>query len=218
MDRLERAVELAGKMIMASMDSPGTLSVTVDSKKPVSADPSSLVADLFVRVEPEDGGPFVCIFECRHGQQVSRGTVADFAEKMQVTEAAWGYLLARDVPRIAAAEAKREPRIVVVEDGADQEGLLKFLAGYHSAEPQIDDVQASTTLREGSEGKASPDTRDGMAWLEGEGAIEFEALVRRLGREAFEEWLGGRTQRSCRREGTRTSASRDSSSGRESCA
>lgn len=112
---LEDAVHAIEAVILKSSPSLRENTFTIESKRRIGVDGVRHEIDLHVEVDLGKGYKSVFIFECKNQEEaVSKNDIIIFSEKIKASRAQQGFFVAKSYSRDAKAQAKKDPRIVLL--------------------------------------------------------------------------------------------------------
>lgn len=114
--RLEKAVELIERTILASKPSLREATITLELRKMIKVEGVKQEIDLYVTIDHGTGYKFIVIFECKNWKErIDQDKITVFARKMRDAGATSGYFIAKRYERGAKAEAARYKNLELLE-------------------------------------------------------------------------------------------------------
>jgi hypothetical protein len=113
-DALEAAVASIEELILQT--SPAAVAKPIiEKKKIIGVDGVRHEIDVYVTINSASGYESIYIFECKNWQEaVNKNEIIVFAEKIDASKAARGFFVAKAFTSDAEAQAKKDPRIVLL--------------------------------------------------------------------------------------------------------
>jgi len=113
--RLEEAVKAIESAILGKKGLKKD-NLLIESNKVIVADGVKHEIDLYVQIQHGHGYDAVFIFECKDwSTSVGKNEIVSFSEKIKVTGASKGYFVATGFGRYALAQAKKDPKMVLLD-------------------------------------------------------------------------------------------------------
>jgi len=115
-DALETAIEILETALLKEFPSYSDKTFRMEPKKIIVSDGVRHEIDLWVTVDIGNGYESIFIFEAKNWKKkIGKSHVIDFSEKIKVAPAQKGFLVARSFTRDAKAQAKKDPRIRLLQ-------------------------------------------------------------------------------------------------------
>jgi hypothetical protein len=115
-DTLETAIEILETALLKEFPSYSDKTFRVEPKKIIVSDGVRHEIDLWVTVDLGNGYESTFIFESKNWKKkIGKSHIIDFSEKIKVAPAQKGFFVARSFTRDAKAQAKKDPRIRLVQ-------------------------------------------------------------------------------------------------------
>lgn len=114
-NQLEDAVKAIETVILKESSKFSEDSIKIHGKKILSVNGVKHEIDVYVEVSHAPGYESIFIFECKNWKgKVGKNEIIVFSEKIAVSCASRGYFIAKKFTRDAKAQAKKDPRIMLL--------------------------------------------------------------------------------------------------------
>lgn len=154
---LEAAVASIERHILANSPALKEKRFLIESKKIITVEGVHHEIDIFVTIDLGDGYKSVFIFECKNWQEaVGKNEVIIFTEKIAVTQAQRGFLVAKSFTKDAQAQAATDPRISLLIASEHDPTTAPLPFGFHSAIITPVNFAATFYVRGGDQSKFDP--------------------------------------------------------------
>lgn len=115
-DTLETAIEILETALLKEFPSYSDKTFRMEPKKIIVSDGVRHEIDLWVTVDIGNGYESTFIFESKNWKKkIGKDHIIDFSEKIKVAPAQKGFFVARSFTRDAKAQAKKDPRIRLLQ-------------------------------------------------------------------------------------------------------
>ncbi len=146
-DALEAAVAAIEELILRT--SPANFAKPIiERKKIVYAGGVHHEIDLYVTIDSASGYESVYAFECKNWQDaVTKDEIIVFAEKVDVANAARGFFVAKAFTSGAEAQAKKDPRLVLLLATEHDPVTAPYPVEFYGRFPQLTKVNMTIAVR-----------------------------------------------------------------------
>ncbi|TYQ23296.1 hypothetical protein PseudUWO311_23280 [Pseudanabaena sp. UWO311] len=188
-NELEKAVELIERFIIETKPSLEKSTITFEPKKILIVDEIKHEIDLYVEIDLGHGYKSIVIFECKNWEKpVGKNEIIIFSEKIRVTQAQRGYIIAKKFGKYSIAQAKLDSRVELIRF-SEIPFVPSALLNFHFIVPEIKHIDMffrSNNLE--SNGLLKLDHQSLSVKLDGE-FLDFLPYVEEKGKSIMEERL-----------------------------
>jgi len=149
-DALEDAVAAIESLILQTSPANAAKPV-IEKKKIIQVDGVRHEIDVYVTLDSATGYKSVYVFECKNWQNaVGKNEIIVFSEKIDASRAACGYFVAKLFTSDAEAQAKKDPRLVLLS-ATEHDPSTPIPVEFFSRFPQLTNIDVKISVR-GSKG------------------------------------------------------------------